>query len=101
MGATPVAAPTCERPSEALRALHVCVLLRDDARDQTLREGTAMIATGFEFSQQQTDGVRVTVSVPEHATFSDLLEAFVQFALAAGFHPETVRELLDQVGEQP
>jgi len=58
-----------------------------------------MTATGFEFSQQQTDGVRITVSVPEHATFPELLDAFAHFALAAGFHPETVRELLDEVGE--
>jgi len=58
-----------------------------------------MISTGFEFSQQQTDGVRITVSVPEHATFPELLDAFAHFALAAGFHPEIVRELLDEVGE--
>jgi len=99
MGAARVAALAFECPSEALRALQGRVLSRDDARDQTLREDTAMTATGFEFSQQQTDGVRITVSVPEHATFPELLDAFAHFALAAGFHPETVRELLDEVGE--
>lgn len=46
---------------------------------------------------QTSEGGTVTVDRMDDVTFSELAIAFRQFALALGYHPDTVNEVLGEL----
>ena len=52
----------------------------------------------YEFRMvDEQDGTEITMKIPGQATAGELLQQLEYFMLSAGYHPETVKEMFEEI----